>query len=251
MRLKVIGSSSKGNSYILEADTGSLILDAGVPFREIQKALNFDLSRVRGCLITHEHQDHSKAIKDVMKAGIDTWTSAGTVDKLDLEHFAINTYRLSFARQGEQFNIGDFAVLPFDVEHDCKEPLGYLIQYKPTGEKILFATDTYYIRYRFSGLNYILIECNYCKDILDNNIEAGKIPFSLKNRIIESHFSLDNLKDFFEANDLRSVRKIVLIHLSDGNSDAGRMIREIHELTKKDVEIAEVGKEIRLELCPF
>lgn len=55
MKLKVIGSSSKGNAYILETETGILILDAGVPFREIQKALDFDLERIKGCLITHEH----------------------------------------------------------------------------------------------------------------------------------------------------------------------------------------------------
>ncbi|MDQ7095972.1 MBL fold metallo-hydrolase [Desulfosporosinus sp. PR] len=251
MKLKVIGSSSRGNSYILEADTGNLILDAGVRFKEIQKALDFDLSSVRGCLVTHEHKDHSKAIVDVMRAGITTWTGVKTVEKLGIEHYAINTYRLSFAENGEQFDIDDFTILPFETEHDAAEPLGYLIQYRPTGEKLLFATDTYYIQYRFNGLNYILVECNYCRDILEENIEAGRIPESLKNRLLESHFSLEHVKDFLKANDLTQVRKIVLIHLSDGNSDAARMVREIAELTGKDTEIAEPGKVVDLEMCPF
>jgi ribonuclease BN (tRNA processing enzyme) len=59
------------------------------------------------------------------------------------------------------------------------------------------------------------------------------------------------VKDFLQANDLSEVRKIVLIHLSDGNSDAERMVREIKELTGKDVEVAENGKEIALELFEF
>ncbi|WP_088227808.1 MBL fold metallo-hydrolase [Desulfosporosinus sp. FKB] len=249
MILKVIGSSSKGNCYILETQTGSLLLDAGVPFKEIQKALDFDLYNVHGCLITHEHKDHSKAVKDVMWAGITTVMSNGTAKALNAyEH---RFYRAQVVKNGMQFNIEDFAIMAFDVQHDAAEPLGYLIQYRPTGEKLLFATDTFYIRYRFNGLNYIMVECNYCRDILEENIVAGRIPESLKNRLLESHFSLDNVKSFLQANDLMQVRTIVLIHLSDGNADAARMVREIRDLTMKDVEVAEPRKVIELKMCPF
>jgi len=246
MKLKVIGSSSKGNSYILETPTGSLILDCGVRFKEIQRALDFDLSSVCGCLVTHEHQDHSKGVKDVMKAGIDTYMTLDTAIAINAEG-----HRMELVKVGSQFNMGDFRVLPFPTEHDCPGAVGYLIQYKPTGEKLLFATDTFFIRHRFSGLNYIVIECNYCLDILKSNVEAGRIPESLKNRILESHFSLDNLKAFLKANDLSQVKKIVLIHLSDSNSNAAQMISEVHELTRKDTVIAEPGKVIELEMCPF
>lgn len=246
MKLKVIGSSSKGNSYILEADTGSLILDCGVRFRDIQKALDFDLSRACGCLVTHEHQDHAKSIKDVMKAGIDVYAPLRCLNLTEDG----KSHRFFPARVGAQFEVGDFIILPVEAQHDvpCST---FLIVYKPTGEKLLYATDTFYLKNRFKDLNYLLLECNYCKDTLDANIEAGYIPLSLKNRLLESHFSLENVKGFLKANDLSTVRKIVLIHLSDGNSDAARMVREITELTGKDTEVAEPGKEIELALCPF
>jgi len=160
-------------------------------------------------------------------------------------------YRFHPIEPFKQVIIGDFVVMAFPTEHDCPGSLGFLIQYKPTGEKVVFATDTFYLKYKFTEPNYLLVECNYCRDILEENIQAGRIPESLKNRLIESHFSLDNVKDFLRANDLSKVRKIVLIHLSDGNSDAARMIREIRELTCKDVEVAEPGKIIDLGLCPF
>jgi len=246
MILKVIGSSSKGNSYILETPTGSLILDCGVRFKEIQKTLDFDLSSVCGCLVTHEHKDHSRGVKDVMKAGIDTYMTLDTATAINAEG-----HRMKLATVGGQFIAGDFTVIPFPTEHDCPGAVGYLIQYKFTGEKLLFATDTYYIRHRFQGLNYILVECNYCKDILEANVEAGRIPESLKNRLLESHFSLENVKGFLKANDLSQVKKIVLIHLSDSNSNAAQMISEIHDLTKKDTVIAEPGKIIPLDLYPF
>lgn len=246
MRLKVIGSGSKGNAYILEAPTGRLLLECGLPFKIIQQALEFDLTSVDGCLLTHSHKDHSKSAKDVMRSGINTYMTLDTATSINAEG-----HRMELIKAGTQFNVGDFTVLPFPAEHDCPGAVGYLIQYRPTGEKTLFATDTYYIRHRFSGLNYIMIECNYCREILDANIEAGLIPESLKNRLLESHFSLDNVKGFLMANDLRAVRKIVLIHLSDGNSNAAQMVREVKELTGKDTEVAEPGKVIPLQLCPF
>lgn len=57
-------------------------------------------------------------------------------------------------------------MLPVKTEHDAKEPLGFLIYSRTTREKLLFATDTYYIRYRFPGLTHIMIECNYAIDIM-------------------------------------------------------------------------------------
>jgi phosphoribosyl 1,2-cyclic phosphodiesterase len=247
MKLRVLGSSSHGNCYILQTPTGSLLLDAGVPFREIQKGLDFEFSDVWGCLLTHEHGDHSKGIKDLMKYGIPVFSSIETFKALGVD----SRHSANSVKPNQQFNWGDFTILPFDVQHDAAQPLGYLIQYRPTGEKLLFATDTYYLKYRFQGLNYILVECNYCPDILKANIEAGRIPESLKNRLLESHFSLDNVKGFLQANDLSQVRKIILIHLSDGNSDAARMVREIEELTDKETVVADVGMEIDLSLYPF
>lgn len=55
MRLKVLASGSKGNCYILQSPTGSLLIEAGIPWKEIQKGLDFDLRQVVGCLISHEH----------------------------------------------------------------------------------------------------------------------------------------------------------------------------------------------------
>jgi phosphoribosyl 1,2-cyclic phosphodiesterase len=55
VHLKVIGSSSQGNSYILNSNTGSLLIDCGIRFKEIQRAFDFNLSGIKGCLISHEH----------------------------------------------------------------------------------------------------------------------------------------------------------------------------------------------------
>lgn len=61
----------------------------------------------------------------------------------------------------------------------------------------------------------------------------------LKNRLLTSHFSLENVKEFLKANDLSQVREIWLLHLSDGNSDQVRFKREIMELCGKPVYVAD------------
>ena len=96
-----------------------------------------------------------------------------------------------------------------------------------------------------------MIESNYSVDILKTNIETGTVDAILKKRLLKSHFSLEHVKDFLKANDLSQCRKIVLLHLSDYNSDAARMVKEIQELTGIDTIAAEPGMEIELELYPY
>lgn len=56
MKIKVLSSSSNGNCYILQSlQNESLIIEAGVPWKEILKELDYDLKGVVGCLISHEH----------------------------------------------------------------------------------------------------------------------------------------------------------------------------------------------------
>ena len=53
--LKVLGSGSSGNGYLLTNGKETLILETGVKFIECKKALNFDLSSIVGAIVSHEH----------------------------------------------------------------------------------------------------------------------------------------------------------------------------------------------------
>lgn len=229
IKLEVIASSSAGNCYSVTDGSSTLLLEAGINIRDIQKAFNFKLSDLEGCLITHEHNDHSKAVKDVMRAGINTYMSKGTKEALKLKNHRIKTITAM-----EQFKIGKWTILPFDVQHDVSEPLGYLIM-NEQGEKLLFATDTFYIRYKFKDLSIIAVECNYSEKILDGNILNGDVPVVMKRRLLKSHFSLENVKEFILANNSPTVREIWLLHLSDNNSDEELFKKEIQSISGKPV----------------
>lgn len=55
MKLKVLGSGSSGNCYLLSTENETLILDCGLPIMEIKKGLDFDLGGIKGVLVTHAH----------------------------------------------------------------------------------------------------------------------------------------------------------------------------------------------------
>jgi phosphoribosyl 1,2-cyclic phosphodiesterase len=231
IKINALASGSKGNCYRVTDGSTPLLIECGIPFKEIQKGLDFKTSEIKGCLITHEHKDHCKAVEDTMRAGIDCYMSAGTADAL-----GVSGHRVKVIKSREQFRIGTWTVLPFDTVHDAKEPLGFLMA--SGKEKLLFATDTAYLKYTFPGLTHIMVEANYQAEILQNSVEEGLIPVVVRKRIRRSHFDLNHLKGFFKANDLSQVREIYLLHLSDNNSDAELFRREIQEATGKPVYIA-------------
>lgn len=230
MNIKIIASGSKGNCYLINDNKTTLLLDAGIPLKQIQIACNFGLSQIDGCLVTHEHKDHSKAVNDLIKKGIDIYTSKGTIKECNL-----NSHRVNTVKALEQVQIGTFKVLPFDVKHDAEEPLGFLIQSLETKEKLLYFTDTYYLKYKFKGLNYIMAECNYSKKILDENIKIGITERGLAQRIIKSHMSLETLIDILKSNDLSNVCQIYLIHISQNNGDKEYFKKQVEQLTNLDV----------------
>lgn len=228
-----LGSSSAGNAYRVTDGKTILLLEAGLRYRDIQRALNFRMSGITGCLISHEHGDHCKAAADLAKAGVDIYASSGTLAALQLP-----AHRAKVIQAKRQFTIGTWTILPFDVEHDVAEPLGFLLMNQEM-EKLVFITDSFYCRYRFPGLTHIMIETNFSERILDQNIIDGRIPAVMKRRLIRSHFSFENAKDFLKANDLSRVQEIWLLHLSDTNSDEALFKREIQQITGKQVLVAQ------------
>lgn len=246
MELQIIGTGSKGNAYILGNKDEALLIECGVNINDIKKALDFDLSKVVGAICTHEHMDHSKSIWDVMKLGINVYSSQGTLKS----RFVDEQSRAKVIQSQQSFTVGNFNILPFDVMHDAKEPLGFLISHPDCG-KVLFLTDTYYCKYTFPGLNNIIIEANYSKEVIDRKFGVDSGKEFLRNRILKSHFSLANCKDMLSANDLSKVNNIVLIHLSDSNSDEKQFQKEVAELTGKNVTVASNGMKINFGKTPF
>lgn len=248
MNLHVISTGSKGNCYLLTDDQGRVIaLDAGVKSADILKAMNHNIGKFDGALVTHEHKDHCKAVAILETIGIPCYLSKGTYE---VTEGPASILPVTSDGRFDVFKVGNWYIQPFSVQHDAADPVGFLLANFQT-HKILYATDTYYIKYSFTGLTQIIIECNYCTSVLMANIEAGKITGSRKDRLLHSHFSLENVLKFLKATDLSKCLKIVLVHLSDGNSDAKQMVDAIYKQTGIETIAAVDGMDINFDLTPF
>lgn len=244
MKLKVIGTGSTGNAYILYNNTESLLIECGITIKKIKEAFNFDFSKLVGCLVTHEHGDHNKSIKEVLSSGIKVYASKGTLEASNV----VQHHNSNILETKKLYQIGNFKIIPFDVRHDAQEPMGFLIQHPECGTT-LFLTDTYYSPYKFNGLNNLIIEANFCEEIIDAKLKTD-MRF-LRDRILKSHLSIQKCIDLLNVNDLSNVNNIVLIHLSDSNSNELGFKRKVEEATGKNTIIANNGIEIEFNKTPF
>ncbi len=239
MVLKVLGSSSSGNCYILESDTEALIIEAGLPFMEVKKALNFNVRKIKAVIIAHIHSDHQLYWYEYARAGIPVF-----------EPFRNDRQSLEF--DNSQFRIMAFPNASkdghwFHGNNDGSECpcYGFYIEHPDLGS-LVYVTDTECVRWRFSRVNHILVEANYSDDLIDN--EAVN-----REHVLRGHMSLQTALDFISTNDNPNLRTVCLLHLSDKNSDSEQFLQKTKETVKygADCYIANRGLEISLDLIPF
>jgi len=243
MKLKVLGSGSSGNCYILESDSGEqLIIEAGVNIKEVKQSINFDLTRISGVLVSHRHLDHSKYLKDFLTMGIKCYGNN------DVSSLYSNFNNMVEIKSKSLYKICSFQIIPFEAKHDVPTN-GFLIKHSEMGVTV-FLTDSYYSPYRFEGVNNFIIEANYSEKILKQKEMAGANTF-VSDRVRRSHMSLENCQKLLSANDLSSVNNIVLIHLSDSNSDAKLFKKIVANQTKKSIFVADKGLELEFNKYRF
>lgn len=227
--IAVYASGSSGNCYTVSDGETVVMLDCGLPFRRIERLTGFLLPTA--VFVTHEHKDHAKAAQDFMRRGVDVYMTAGTAAALGIDA----QHRLRILNPMEQVTVGSITVSAFPTQHDSREPCGFLLD--DGDDRVLYATDTYYIKYQFPGVTKMLIEANHSYTILEENVAAHILNKALAERLIKSHFSIENVLAFLKANDLSKVKEIWLIHLSDSNADAGGFARMVEVATGKPVYI--------------
>ena len=244
MLVRTINTGSSGNGYALISGEDVLLLECGVPAKEMLKAIDYQTSKVVGCIASHVHSDHVGFIKQYMQYGIKVYTS----DEVQSDIETIMGEKTIGLQRMKRQQIGSFLVIPFRVPHGETECDGWLID-TPDG-RILFITDAEYCPYDFSkmNINYGLIECNYSEDYLDKEEDKGKY-----SHVLIGHLSLSTAKRLIQSINSNSLRSLGLIHISAGNGNPQRFRSEISELVDCDVDVwvAEKGAEKEFRLMPF
>lgn len=203
MELVVVNSNSAGNSYLLEAsDDQQLCIEAGRPIKEVKSIGGLKTAKCVGVLTSHVHQDHSKYIKDFIKAGIDVYTTPDCAKK---------NLGATPVEPEKTIQLGKFSVTPLSVEHDVP-CYAYLIHHEECGT-IYFFTDAYNMKQVVTGCDTYMCECNYEDNLLDRAVREGMTLRSQADRIRLSHMSQAHAIEFLrDCKVENSAKQIILIH---------------------------------------
>jgi len=225
---QAFASGSGGNFYVVRDGDDSLAIECGIKFGDIQKATGFTLSSLDGCLISHGHGDHAKSVQQMIKQTVPIFTSYEAAKQLGI----YSSPWVSCIEANHAHAVGaNWVVTPFEVQHDSDGTFGFVIDSTSSRERLVYITDTQYVKYTIPDMDILAIECNYDKDIIKNKTFNDEINRARYQRTLETHMSLDTVIEMVKANDMRSCREIHLLHLSSANADAEKFKREVEKAT--------------------
>lgn len=228
MILKCLGSSSSGNCYLLCHNDEVLILDAGIPIKDIKRALNWQLGGIQGVLCTHGHHDHDLSVKDFLNMGIPVFKPFDETIAFPLK-----------------IRYGSFVVQSFKVPHDGVPCYGFYITV--SGHRILYATDFEYLPCSFKNvrLTDMIVECNHQTELVDKG--QAKYPHQIKG-----HCSLDTLiEKVIKENMTSDLRTVILCHLSGDSANSEECLAEVQKVVGDGANVVVARKDLEVELSKY
>ena len=226
LRFASLASGSDGNALVAQVSEGAsvtcVLVDCGLNLRDTERRLarlGLEPSAIRGILVTHEHGDHAGRVFDFAAAhGVTVYLTYGTLVALEAEGKVTEGVRLSILTSREPLAIGGLEVRPFTVPHDAREPVQFVLSDGAARLGVLtdIGVGTPHVVEMLSGLDALVLECNYDRDMLWN----GGYPRWLKERIAGPFGHLDNAESarLLAALDRSRLKHVIGAHLSRQNN---------------------------------
>lgn len=136
----------------------------------------------------------------------------------------------------------EFKIQTFELVHDVP-CYGFYVSHTEMGN-LIYASDTEYIKYRFKGLNHILVEANYSKDLISD------IP-QKRRHVLTGHMEIDTTCEFIKANRSAALRNVILLHLSNESASETEFLDRAKKVIDCPVYIARRGLSVSMNLIPF
>lgn len=235
MRIAVLASGSNGNSCLVETNNLSLLIDAGLSGREIERRLNqvgTSLENIDAVLLTHSHSDHARGIGVISRNhNIPIYMTKKTFKELDGKLGAARTKHFN---RKDSFLINGQQIKPIITSHNVSS-CGFVINnfglFTDTG------IVTAQMQHELPKLNAVVMESNHDIDMLVN----GPYPYYLKQWILSAKGHLSNFDaSAFLQEHGDNLSLALLGHLSENNNTPS--------VTKKTFETL-VKRKIEFEIC--
>lgn len=193
----IISTGSKGNAVVVN---NKILIDCGVPYRDIKPYVK----GLKLVLLTHIHSDHfrkstiSRLIKErpTLRFGCGRWLVPPLMD------LGVPAKNIDVYNDGTTYTYGRlFNVIPVPLSHDVPNQ-GYKVHF-PTGEKMIYATDTANLN-GITAYHYdlFLIEANHDEEEIKRKIKEKQVEgeFPYERRAMQTHLSIQKANDFIYKN---------------------------------------------------
>jgi len=220
IQFSLLGSGSAGNAIFVRGPRTKLLIDNGLSLRQLQlrlAAIGESLDGLSGIAITHEHGDHVNGLGTLTRRfNVPVYLTADTSARLSEKLGAIQN-QIHFDA-GDTFTIGEFALKSFSVEHDAADPVSFVVEHD--GCRLGMATDlghvTGLVRERLSGSHALVLESNYCPEM----IEKSSYPIEIVQRIKSKrgHLSNHDMNKLLHHLLHEDLQLVVAIHVSQENN---------------------------------
>lgn len=215
-------SGSSGNCYLVKSERTAILVDAGISGKKIFEGLELTgtpREQLAALLITHEHSDHTKSVKTLLKKEKNLKAYANALTWNQISGAGLEEQKVTF-ETGDRLQIGDIGVKTFRVSHDAAEPVGYT--FLSGGKQISIVTDTgcmsEEIISEIKEADILILEANHDIDML----KLGRYPWFLKQRVLGEEGHLSNVAAgetlLRLLSESRKERYVLLAHLSKENN---------------------------------
>lgn len=230
----LLGSGSSGNAILVRSAGVKILIDNGLSFKQLSQraeAIGESLEGLQAVFVTHEHGDHVMGLGVLSrKLDVPIYMTPATHRALP-PNLSIAT-EIRYFDAGDDVRLGGLEIQSFSISHDAADPVGFAV--RADGAQLGLATDlghaSHLVRNRLAGSHALVIESNYCPDMLRN----GQYPPQVQQRIRgrQGHLSNEDMCSLLHSLLHEGLQHVILVHISERNNAPDLVERRVRGVLK-------------------
>jgi phosphoribosyl 1,2-cyclic phosphodiesterase len=234
LQFSLLGSGSSGNAILVRSRRTAILIDNGLSFKQLsQRAALVGVvpEEIDAIVVTHEHGDHVQGIGVLArKVPIPIFMTPGTQANLPASLGSLAGVQLF--ESGDRLGVGDLDILSFSVSHDAADPVGFVV--RSAGAQFGLATDlghvSQLVKNRLAGSHALVIESNYCPEMLRTGAYPPKIQQRIRGR--QGHLSNEDMCSLLHSLLHDALQHVIVVHISENNNTPALVEQRVRGVLK-------------------
>lgn len=258
MRLRVLGSGSKGNSLAVRSGDTLALIDIGFSYRELTRrmaACGLKAEDVSAVLFTHDHSDHCSGAAAFRSRhpSIPFFANGDTADAIARRCKVDDGWTVF--ENGMPFSLGDLSVTAFSIPHDAADPVGYYLE--GTGGSLFVGTDMGFVtanaRALFTRATCALLEANHDPILLEQSSRPPLLKQRIRGR--NGHLANEDAAELLLDTNPPCLKRLLLGHISSECNSVSlarsALSKAIEALNRSDIALDVLRQDVPSDLFEF